>query len=411
MRTLNLCAAVALVWHQAAASNALPPTTGPYHVGLQKHAVPYLNEADPVWPNNISTSFLVTVYYPTQQAPAARDRKRPYLDPATAALYEELYNLTAGDLSTILAPPGLIPDARPLDYSSSSSPSHIPPTLFFGPGGGGPPSECYTALLADLASHGYSVLALDHAHEQPFVRYPNGTGVYGLPILYPWTEAMALSVQAARVRDALALADYLPTLESKAKVRLNRTHIGIFGHSLGGSSAAATLLADQQQQHDSKNNESSSSSNLAPSFRAGMNIDGTFFGPLSDLHRPFLMLGQEGHGASSDPDAPNDATWPAFASLQKTAYWRWVNLKGTLHHDFSDIGYWKELVPGVRERDGRVGPIGGERLVGVWRAYARVFFDLVLLGRRGLEQQALLDEGVDAEWPEKMWVSGGGTLT
>ncbi|KAK8033735.1 lipase [Apiospora marii] len=405
MRTLNLCAAVALVWHQAAASNALPPTTGPYHVGLQKHAVPYLNEADPVWPNNISTSFLVTVYYPTQQAPAPHDRERPYLDPATAAL-PSLHHHRLPRPDPRRKPSQLLLLILILLV-------HLKPTThpLLRPRRRRPPSECYTALLSDLASHGYAVLALDHAHEQPFVRYPNGTGVYGLPILYPWTEAMALSVQAARVRDALALADYLPTLESKAKVRLNRTHIGIFGHSLGGSSAAATLLADQQQQHDSKNNESSSSSNLAPSFRAGMNIDGTFFGPLSDLHRPFLMLGQEGHGASSDPDAPNDATWPAFASLQKTAYWRWVNLKGTLHHDFSDIGYWKELVPGVRERDGRVGPIGGERLVGVWRAYARVFFDLVLLGRRGLEQQALLDEGVDAEWPEKMWVSGGGTLT
>lgn len=394
--------AIALAWHQAAASNALPPTTGQYHVGLQKHAVPFLNEADPVWPNNISTSFLVTLYYPTKQASEPRDRERPYLDPATAALYEELYNLTAGGLSTIQSP-GLIPRAKPLNYPSSSP---LPPTLFFGPGGGGPPSEIYTALLSDLASHGYTVLAMDLAYEQPFVRYPNGTGVYGLPILYPWTEEMALSVQAARVRDSLALLDYLPTLEAKAKVRLNQTHIGIFGHSLGGSAAAATLIAAQTQQQRRR----TTSSSQKPSFRAGMNIDGTFFGPLSDVRQPFLVLGQEGHGVPSKehPSAPNDATWPAFASFQKTAYWRWVNLKGTLHHDFSDIGYWKELVPAVGERDGRVGPITGERLVEVWRAYVRGFFDLALWGRATGEEQALLDEGVDAEWPEKMWEGGGG---
>ncbi|KAK8128878.1 hypothetical protein PG984_009986 [Apiospora sp. TS-2023a] len=403
MRTFNLCAAAgALVWHQAAASSALPPTTGPYHVGLQKHAVPYLNEADPVWPDNISNSFLVTLYYPTKQEPETRDLERPYLDPATAALYEELYNLTAGDLSTI-ASPGLIQDAKPLDHPSSSAP--LPPTLFFGPGGGGPPSECYTTLLSDLASHGYVVLAMDHAYEQPFVRYPNGTGIYGLPILYPWTESMALAAQSARVKDSLALLDYLPTLEAETKVKLNQTHVGIFGGSLGGSAAAATLLAAQQQQ-----NTSSSISNPRRSFRAGINLDGTFFGPLADVRQPFLILGQEGHGVPSNNSA-NDATWPAFVSAQKTAYWRWVNLKGTLHHDFSDIGYWKELVPGLGERDGRVGPIEGKRLVEVWRAYVRAFFDLALMGRATAEEDALLNEGADAEWPEKTWEGGGGSLT
>ncbi|KAK7957867.1 PAF acetylhydrolase family protein [Apiospora saccharicola] len=368
MRTLQLCAAAgALAWHQAAASSALPPTTGPYHVGLQKHAVPFLNEADPVWPSNISTSFLITIYYPTKQKPEAHDQERPYLDPATAALYEDLYNLTAGELSTITSP-GLILDADPIDYSSSSL---LPPTLFFGPGGGGP----------HLASHGYTVLAMDHAYEQPFVRYPNGTGVYGLPILYPWTESMALATQSARVQDAMALLDYLPTLEANTKVQLNQTH-----HN--------TSSLDKQQS----------------SFRAGINMDGTFFGPLADVGQPFLVLGQEGHGVPSK-ESLNDATWPAFASVQKTAYWRWVNLKGTLHHDFSDIGYWKELVPAIVERDGRVGPISGERLVEIWRAYMRAFFDLALMGRNTEDQHSLLDEGVDAEWPEKMWEGGGGSLT
>ncbi|KAK8060756.1 PAF acetylhydrolase family protein [Apiospora saccharicola] len=402
MRTLQLCAAAgALAWHQAAASSTLPPTTGPYHVGLQKHAVPFLNEADPVWPSNISTSFLVTIYYPTKQKPEAHDQERPYLDPATAALYEDLYNLTAGELSTITSP-GLILDADPIDYSSSSL---LPPTLFFGPGGGGPPSECYTTLLSDLASHGYTVLAMDHAYEQPFVRYPNGTGVYGLPILYPWTESMALAAQSARVQDAMALLDYLPTLEADTKVQLNQTHVGIFGGSLGGSAAAATLLAAQQQQHNTSSLDKQQSS-----FRAGINMDGTFFGPLADVGQPFLVLGQEGHGVPSK-ESLNDATWPAFASVQKTAYWRWVNLKGTLHHDFSDIGYWKELVPAIVERDGRVGPISGERLVEIWRAYMRAFFDLALMGRNTEDQHSLLDEGVDAEWPEKMWEGGGGSLT
>ncbi|KAK6827383.1 platelet-activating factor acetylhydrolase [Apiospora arundinis] len=398
MRSIKLCIAVtSLAWHQVASSGALPPPTGPYHVGLQKHAVPVLNEADPFWPNNISTSFLVTVFYPTEQEPEARDLARPYLDPTSAALYEALYNLTAGRLATITSP-GLIPDAKPLDLDQDQVSS--PPTLFFGPGGGGPMAECYTILLADLASHGYTVLAMDHPYEQPFARYPNGTGVYGPPLL-----RTALAVQSARVNDSLALFEYLPALETKLKkaggrrsdFQLNQTHIGVFGHSLGGSTAAATLLADQGPQRR---------------FRAGMNIDGTFFGPAgasdnktdTDVRRPFMIMGFEGHGTRYNATSPvSDPTWPAFTSHQQTAYWRWINVKGALHHDFSDIAYWKTLVPELR--DDRLGPIGGKRLVEVLRTFVRVFFDGTLLGRT--EASALLDEGVNADWPEKIWVGGG----
>ncbi|KAK8052403.1 hypothetical protein PG993_003788 [Apiospora rasikravindrae] len=368
MRILKLSTAIAgLVWHQAAASAALPPPTGPYHVGLQKHVAPVLNEADPFWPNNISTSFLVTVYYPTTQDPSPHDWQRPYLDPATAALYEARYNLTTGSLS-VLPSPGLIPNAKPLDFHRSKP----LPTLFFTPRRR-PPTEVYTLLLSDLASHGYCVLALNHPYEQPFVRYPNGTGIYGLPILYAWDEPTVLAVQSTRVNDSLALLDYLPNLEGETGLELNKTHVGIFGHSLGGSAAAATLLAAERERHDRT---------AASSFRAGMNIDGTFFGPLSAVQQPFLMLGAEAHGTSPDPN-DSDATWPAFAAAQQkttSAYWCWVNLRGTRHHDFSDIGYWKQAVPAIRDGDQQLGSIGGERLVEVWRAYVRGFFDVALVG-------------------------------
>lgn len=421
MRAFKLyTATAALVWCQPASSGALPPATGPYHVGLQKHVVPVLNEADPFWPNNVSTSFLVNVFYPTQQEPEPRDWERPYLDPVTARLYEQQFNLTAGSLSTIKSP-GLIPDAKPLDYyhhypDSGSSPLSVAPlpTLFFGPGGGGPMTECYTTLLSDLASYGYTVLAMDHPYEQPFVRYPNGTGILGMPISYAWDEPTALAVQSARVNDSIALLGYLPKLEANMAARskspspfkLNQTHIGIFGHSLGGSAAAAALLEQAKQQRRGAGDE------RAPSFRAGMNMDGTFFGPAgadddaepADVRQPFLMLGFDGHGTRDSASGNvSDSTWPAFASRQKTAYWRWLNVRGARHHDFSDITYWKTLVPELQDRG--LGPIGGARLVVVWRAFVRAFFDVVLLGQSG--SRALLDAGVNAAWPEKIWVGGG----
>jgi hypothetical protein len=43
-----------------------------------------------------------------------------------------------------------------------------------------PPSECYTILLLELASYGYTVFGLDHPYEIRFLKYPNETGLYCL---------------------------------------------------------------------------------------------------------------------------------------------------------------------------------------------------------------------------------------
>ncbi|KAI1470530.1 uncharacterized protein F4812DRAFT_456540 [Daldinia caldariorum] len=146
---------------------SLPPPTGPYQVGVRKYAIDYYNDHDPVAPNNISTAFLATIFYPTLQKPEGAPK--PYLNPETAAFFEQNWHYSNGTLSSITST--VQEDAPFLEPESAADGL---PTILFGPGGGGPPVEGNTILLSELASHGYAIIGIDHPFEQPFIRYPNG---------------------------------------------------------------------------------------------------------------------------------------------------------------------------------------------------------------------------------------------
>jgi hypothetical protein len=350
---------------------SLPPPTGNYDVGVKKYTIPYVNSNDTTWPGGISTLFIATIIYPTKAKPS--HRSRPYLDPVTAILYESNYQFTFNTLSSITEN-FLVKDAPPIKNSKF-------PTLVFSPGGGGPPIEVYTLLLSDLASHGYIIIATDHPYEQPFVRYPNGTGIIGLPITYPYTLPLLEGIQKDRIEDTSALLDYLPTLSKKFGAPINNTHIGAFGHSIGGAAAIGSILSD-------------------PRISSVINMDGSFWSPLDanssaiDVKKPLLLLGQGPHdGAPVELD-----NWITFIRWQ-TGWWREILVRDSLHLDFSDTAFWKTMPPW---KSSSFGTVDGMRMIGVTRAVVKAFFDFTLLG----EEEGILD-GPSSEWPELNYYAGG----
>lgn len=365
-----------------AASVSLPPPTGPYHVGVKKTVVEALNQTDSGAPNlnNISYSLLATVYYPTQQEPPSEEQ--PYLDASTAAYYEALINFTTGALASITT--------SSLSWNATSLATNDKPTLVFGPGGAGPPSEVYTTLTSDLASHGYTVVALDHPFEQPIVWFPNGTVLYGgdfngevAPPVDGW-----LDIYAMRVYDNLAILDLLPSLGEELGIPINATHVGMFGHSAGGSAAVGAQL-ELEQLGDSRVVRCTT-------------LDGSFFGDAntnssaSDLGTPVFLLGNERH---DEPDY--DPSWLTFP-LQQTGWWRRLLVTGTGHGDFSDWTIWKEVgTNGFTS----VGPIDGTRQVNIMRTFTKASFDFTLLG----DEEPILN-GMDTAWPEVIY-SGGSNGT
>ncbi|RYP09986.1 hypothetical protein DL765_008255 [Monosporascus sp. GIB2] len=120
---------------------------------------------------------------------------------------EDHWNFAAGALSSLTS---ALQEGAPFLGCAAGRSSY--PTLNFGPRGGGPWVETYTILLSELASHGYTVGELDHPYEQPFLRYPNGTGAYELPLDFNYTMEIVETIYETRLEDTSAFLDSFPAL-------------------------------------------------------------------------------------------------------------------------------------------------------------------------------------------------------
>ncbi|KAI0147073.1 platelet-activating factor acetylhydrolase [Xylariaceae sp. FL1272] len=343
----------------------IPQPTGWYYIGTRKFEIPFLNTEDIFAPGNTSTCFIATLYYPTLQKPCGPGK--PYLDPVDAVLWETYTNYTAGTLAGLTSHLQHNAPFAPAPEGSAAF-----PTLLFGPGGTGPPTETYTILISELVSRGYVVAGLDHPYEQPFVRYPNGTALYGVPLDYQITAAAASAVYEFRVKDNVHFIEIWPDLVSDLGAPWTTTNLGAFGHSLGGAAAAGTALL------------------IGPEILAStLNIDGALWNATNDTatadtKRPALLLG----GSYHTPEESGDVSWTIFPEAQ-TSWWRTLLVQDALHLDFSDFTFWKTL------GDLPLGEIDGLRAIEVTREFVTAFFNYTLLGQ---QEEILSDPG--SSWPE-----------
>jgi dienelactone hydrolase len=269
------------------------------------------------------------------------------------------------------------------------------PLLLFSHGYIAHPSA-YTALMEDLASHGYVVLGIVHPYEAMASPLADGRVVTMLDaqkqmrkgirdVLGEWgkeDETMAAVTRAGGEAERLRLMrgylDGLPATTAalarwvddtalvlnrlaalpagpaaRLAARTDQSRPGVFGHSMGGVTAAQFCVQDRR-------------------CRAGLNLDGSpQYGSMIDtpINRPFLMVysGRDGRRGASD----------VIYSRSARPYLR-VDVDGTLHNDFSDMVLWGGPLAGR--------PIFGARpaleAVAVTRRIVREYFDQELLGRR-----------------------------
>ena len=269
------------------------------------------------------------------------------------------------------------------------------PVLLFSLGYTGIGSS-YTALLEDLASHGYAVFSVIHPYESMATTLSDGRVVTMLDeqqqlrksirnVFDEWAkegdtmtsvtkakdDAEALSIMrgylntlpittavvARWVDDTVLVLDRLPAIATgpaaRLAARLDLSRVGAFGHSMGGVTSADFCARDRR-------------------CRAGLNLDGIpQYGSLIDNQtgRPFLMVysGREGRLGASDV-IYRRATRP---------YLR-VDVADTMHLDFSDMVLWGGPLAGRPI----FGKLPGKRAVAVTRQIVREFFDQELNGRR-----------------------------
>jgi hypothetical protein len=175
-------------------------------------------------------------------------------------------------------------------------------------------------------------------------------------------------------RAACAVRDELtgPHPKWKGASLIDPSRIAMAGSSLGGASAAETMLKDSR-------------------IRAGINMDGTMFAPISTsgVVRPFLFLGQTLHRPGGE-DTTWDRDWEHL-----TGWKRWLVVAGAVHASFTDYDLLAHQI-GVDLG----GDLSGTRSVEITRRYVRAFFDLHLRSKR----QPLLEKP-SVRYPEVRFCS------
>lgn len=357
----------------------LPAPSGPYNVGFTQHVFNHSTPNDPT--PGPGTIFLTSIYYPTRSTPTP-NTSVPYFDATSATIWGEVFNIL---------PSALLSLETTLQWQAPllTAPSDIAtvkhwPTLVFAPGGG-MNAAFYTSLLSDLASRGYTVLAVDHPGEAPYLPLPYGApGVLGWDIYMPYSDELIVQMYEFRRAELLALlgADAFPALVETYGAYFNTRRYGAFGHSIGAAQATGAM-------------------DRLDNIVAGLNIDGGLFGDSVNARlrgRPYFMTMNPDHFAS-DPD-----TWISFAeryaneSRTEGGWLDWTTVEESAHLAFSDIPLWVELLPTIENATEKVnlGNVTGTRIDALLKTYVGAFWEWVSGGEYDEE---LLDGEVE-EWPE-----------
>jgi pimeloyl-ACP methyl ester carboxylesterase len=178
----------------------------------------------------------VRVWYPARRG--APGQPAPYLSPAIESVVERTLGLPARSLDIVT-------------HASERAParSSVRGVILVSPGAG-MLAALNTALIVDLASRGYAVVAMDHPHDSAAVAIP--------------------SAFRQRVRDIGVVLGQLSRLVPQ---RRRTSRIAIMGHSLGGAVAAEAMLR-------------------YPRLGAGIDLDGSPRGSVlaKGLGRPFSLM-------------------------------------------------------------------------------------------------------------------------
>jgi Platelet-activating factor acetylhydrolase, isoform II len=386
------CAGVPVASTQAAATTTvaaasapplqltLPAPTGQDRLGVVSlHLIDHAR-TDPWVPGRQVRQLMISIWYPARDT--AGYPLVPWLAPAAASHFAQTEHL----------PPGLIElpvtdghAGAPVDRQAGGR-----PVVLFSPGSG-EDRGIDTALVEDLASHGYIVVTIDATHDSGEVEFPDGQ--VALRTLPPDSDQVNTEATAVRVADtrfvldqlaAIAAghdpdAEHLP-LPSGLAGALNLSEVGMFGHSIGGATTANAMLAD-------------------PRIKVGIDLDGTIWGPVAGqgLSRPFLLMSAQDNGRDVDP------TWARFWSHLRG--WRLdLRLTGAEHLSFTDaVTLYQQAAPVLGLTAAQlaqlVGTVNGDRAIAIERAYVRAFFDLELRHR----DTGLLDRPSPA-YPEVQFI-------
>jgi dienelactone hydrolase len=325
----------------------------------------------------------IIAWYPaaapsSQSAPYIRDGMEEVLSFARLAKLGDAFNGLAS-----------VKTHATIDAEPARSPARFP-VIVFQHGYTGLPSS-HTALMEDLASHGWAVLNLIHPYEATGAMLADGTVVTFtddknamrsgiMDVLNEWgpeggtmEKIVAAADDAEKEQlmrgylaalkntdqvvkrwtlDATYALDHLPKTGAAGRIasKLDLTRLGVAGHSMGGVAGAQFCVEDRR-------------------CKAALNLDGIpQYGTMIDtkMPAPFLMV----YSSRAGRAGASDIIYRRAASK----YYR-VDVKDTLHLDFTDMNFWG----GPLRQRGAYGKIEPARAAAITRTIVREFFGQEIL--------------------------------
>ncbi|MEU4521481.1 esterase [Amycolatopsis sp. NPDC024027] len=324
----------------------LPAPTGDRPVGSTAVYLKDTSRPDPWVPSVPYRELMVSLFYP---AASAKGPKTQYLTAEeSAALLQGSGLDVPSDLLTKMVT-NSVADARPAGRGL--------PLIVLSPGYT-KPRATLSALAEDLASHGYAVAVVGHTYENAGQSFPDGHFAGCASCEVPHQSEFWQKLELGRAKDVSYVLDSLT--HSKWASLIDSSRIGMAGHSMGGASTIPAMVADSR-------------------IKAGIDIDGTTELPLTapGLSRPFMFVNHE----QVPKCAPGNVPWERDYA-QMTGWKRWVEVAGTQHASFTDVGLLAE------EFGVPIGPNAAVRAQEITRTYVNAFFDQHLRG----ESRPVLDQ-------------------
>ena len=339
------------------------------------------NEREEVYDNNRigSREFVVQVWYPSQSTGTS-----------APVPWNENWEVVAPAISMEMGLPSWFLDHTRFTMSHSTEAPPIAsgtfPVIIYSHGWSGVRTDTLNQI-ENLASHGYIVIAPDHAYVAAATVLEDGEVVHQNPDVLPdleeggeeveedaYQEAATLLVatQAAdlvTILDGLEAGDTGPFASVVENADLNR--IGIYGHSTGGGAAIKTCLEDERCGAVLAMDPS-----VTPLIPEDLQLTMT---------QPALYLRSEEWRGSGD-----DALVSGIAARGQEVTYS-VGVEGATTNDFVMI----PLLTPLADQFGWKGPISAGRVITIVDNYLLGFFDVFLLGTGPAQLESVNFKGVE----------------
>ncbi|MBX3084040.1 MAG: hypothetical protein KF716_20565 [Anaerolineae bacterium] len=361
----------------------LPALTGHYAVG--RTIFTWVDSArQEIYAEDKAAKRILTVWawYPADVVSDAQPA--PYLTEAMSEAIKTIWAVNAAKITSHAVANAPISAAQP-KY----------PVLVFSHGNQSN-SAFSTALLEEIASHGYIVFGIDHTYNAFLTTLPDGQVIQALQAATPETDE-TLALRVADVRFVLDQIAALNTSESALAGHLDLAHLGLIGHSFGGATMAEACRQDQR-------------------CKAVAVIDVPLRGEVAvvGLSQPIMLMDsevipcdqfvREVQALSANPPfglhdlceaIKRDRQKAATAALTASSAAYHLSLVGTRHNSFTDLPFLVQQQPALKPNLGGVVTIDAERGWRVSSDYLLAFFGKHLRG----ETTSLLD-GASAAYSE-----------